>query len=69
MIERTAGMREAMQYADQYSPAEIAEIAMELDYLYQFDALPPGAVMLAQSECVNGEWIIVWPEPEAWRAV
>lgn len=63
MAEMTIGMREALQYADVYSAGEIAEIAAELDYLYQFDELPPGAVKLAQSERQGDVWMIVWPEP------
>jgi hypothetical protein len=58
----TAGMQEALQYANQYDPDEIAAIALELDYLYEFDELPPGAVMLAKSEKVGDAWIIVFPE-------
>lgn len=67
-VDMTVGMREALQYADQYSPSEIAAIALELDYLYEFDELPPGAVMLVKSERQQGGvWVIVWPEPEAWQ--
>ena len=66
-MQMTVGLREAMRYADQYSPAEIAAIALELDYLYEFDDLPPGATMMVNSERVNGVWVIVWPEPEAWQ--
>lgn len=50
---------EVAGFAGRYNPAELAELAAELDYLYTEGRLPAGARLIAQAEQVGDCWIVV----------